>query len=317
MKISIITPVYNRADCIGRCIESVLSQKDFDDFEMYVIADISTDGTEDIVRGYADKDNRIKLLVLPQRGGINKARNWGIQEATGDYIMILDSDDWLVDDALFTINDSINAYPQYHYFMFEDNDRMEYYKQNGLQKQHTTELHFNDFLSGKISGDFVHVIKAEIIKNNFFNEEVNSYEGFTFMKFYKEAQNTLFIDKIITERERNRDDSATYTMIRSNLHLVKEELDAYYSYLNEFDEYMAKYNDRSNLYYYYNRMLEDCLILKDNNEYKHISNHFSKYNIKIKKYIRLIRFTNTGDLYYTMLKMFYYMKYNVIKKKVG
>jgi glycosyltransferase involved in cell wall biosynthesis len=91
--VSVIIPTYNRADHVGRGIRSVLTQT-FQDFEVLIVDDGSTDKSEEIVRGF--NDSRILYLRRDTNGGAAAARNTGIQAARGEYIAFLDSDDeWL------------------------------------------------------------------------------------------------------------------------------------------------------------------------------------------------------------------------------
>lgn len=91
--VSVIIPTYNRANLIGRAIRSVLNQT-YQDLELLVIDDGSTDGTDDVVRGFADP--RIHYLRRDSNGGASAARNTGIRRAKGRYMAFLDSDDeWL------------------------------------------------------------------------------------------------------------------------------------------------------------------------------------------------------------------------------
>lgn len=94
--VSIITPAYNCAQYIVDAIESVLAQS-FDNWEMWIVDDCSTDDTADIVNRYAS-DPRINLMQNEANLGGAGARNRGIEAATGRYIAFLDSDDvWAVD----------------------------------------------------------------------------------------------------------------------------------------------------------------------------------------------------------------------------
>jgi glycosyltransferase involved in cell wall biosynthesis len=89
--VSVITPAYNVADFLGEAIDSVLAQTE-GDFEYLIVDDGSTDGTDRIVRAYAERDPRIRLVSAGHRGS-SGARNLGIQQARGTYIAFLDGDD--------------------------------------------------------------------------------------------------------------------------------------------------------------------------------------------------------------------------------
>ncbi len=97
--VSIVTPVYQCEDLVARTIESVLAQT-YEDWEMLLIDDCSTDGSAAIVRAYAEKDSRICYEKLSVNSGAAVARNTAIGKARGRYIAFLDSDDLWVPDKL-------------------------------------------------------------------------------------------------------------------------------------------------------------------------------------------------------------------------
>lgn len=90
VKVSVIMPVHNREIFIGEAIRSILDQT-FDDFELLVLDDASTDHTRDVVESF--KDSRIRLIALPKKTSLPILRNHGLQEAQGEYIAFMDSDD--------------------------------------------------------------------------------------------------------------------------------------------------------------------------------------------------------------------------------
>ena len=90
--VSIITPSYNSSNFIAETIKSVLNQT-YQEWEMIIIDDYSSDISINIIEKYIKKDNRIKLLKLEKNVGPAYARNIGIKEAKGKYISFLDSDD--------------------------------------------------------------------------------------------------------------------------------------------------------------------------------------------------------------------------------
>ena len=98
MKFSIIIPVYNVEKYLRECLDSVLGQS-FPDWEAVCVNDGSTDASASVLREYESIDSRIKVITQPN-GGLSKARNTGLSAAKGDYVIFLDSDDWLEPDAL-------------------------------------------------------------------------------------------------------------------------------------------------------------------------------------------------------------------------
>ncbi len=97
-KISVIIPAYNSEKYISSCLNSIINQS-FDDFEVIVINDGSCDKTGEIALEYAKKDKRIKYFSQKNKGP-SSARNLGIKEAKGEYILFVDCDDWLNSDYL-------------------------------------------------------------------------------------------------------------------------------------------------------------------------------------------------------------------------
>lgn len=97
-RFSFIIPVYNVEPYLSECLDSVLSQ-DFEDFEVCVVDDGSSDGSSLICDEYAARDRRIKLCHQ-ENGGVSVARNRALDMATGEYIWFVDSDDYVLPGAL-------------------------------------------------------------------------------------------------------------------------------------------------------------------------------------------------------------------------
>lgn len=96
--VSVIIPVYNVEKYLEECMESILSQT-IKNFEVILVDDGSQDNSGKICDKYAEKDVRVKVLHK-SNGGQSSARNYGLDHATGDYILYVDSDDYLSSDYL-------------------------------------------------------------------------------------------------------------------------------------------------------------------------------------------------------------------------
>lgn len=94
-KISIIVPVYNVSEYLPKCINSLLGQT-YQNVEIICVNDGSTDNSLIILQKYAEKSSRIHIINQKNRG-VSEARNHGMNAATGDWIMFVDSDDWIDD----------------------------------------------------------------------------------------------------------------------------------------------------------------------------------------------------------------------------
>ena len=92
-RVSVVMPMYNGLHYVGEAIERIISQT-FEDWELLVIDDTSTDGSPEVVREYCARDKRIKLLTNnSDLHGAGPARNIGIENAVGEYVAMMDADD--------------------------------------------------------------------------------------------------------------------------------------------------------------------------------------------------------------------------------
>lgn len=98
MKLSIVIPVYRVEQYLAACVQSVLEQ-DWTDWEAILVDDGSPDRCGALCDAWAMRDSRIRAIHR-ENGGLSAARNTGIDAATGDYVLFLDSDDWLAPGAL-------------------------------------------------------------------------------------------------------------------------------------------------------------------------------------------------------------------------
>lgn len=103
---TIIVPMYNVQPYISECIESVIAQT-YPNWELIIVDDESKDDSLKIARQYAEMDSRIKIIVK-KHGGLPQTRNYGLREATGDYIVLLDGDDYLSAEHLEKCNNILD-----------------------------------------------------------------------------------------------------------------------------------------------------------------------------------------------------------------
>lgn len=107
MKLSIIIPVYNAEAHLRQCLDSILDQK-FEDYELLLINDGSTDKSENICIEYAEKDGRVKVYHQ-KNSGVSAARNKGLENAIGEWITFVDSDDYIRENYFIDIIKHENA----------------------------------------------------------------------------------------------------------------------------------------------------------------------------------------------------------------
>ena len=97
-KISVIIPVYNAEKTIRRCLESIMSSE-YEEYEVIVVDDGSTDNSASILFEYVNRDRRVKIINQPNSGP-SIARNKGLELAEGEIIAFVDSDDYVRNDYL-------------------------------------------------------------------------------------------------------------------------------------------------------------------------------------------------------------------------
>lgn len=117
MKISFVLPVYKVEAYLRECVESITCQT-YQDIEIILVDDGSPDSCPVLCDKLAAEDRRVKVLHKPN-GGLSDARNAGLEIATGEYIVYVDSDDlWIGDDSLSNLVTLINKYPQCQFYGF-------------------------------------------------------------------------------------------------------------------------------------------------------------------------------------------------------
>ena len=114
-KVTVIVPIYNVEKYVRQAIESTINQT-YKNLEIILVDDGSTDSSKQICDEYKEKYDRVKV-IHKENGGLSDARNAGLEECTGKYIMFLDSDDFLEPDAVENM---------YNEIVKKDDDRIEW-----------------------------------------------------------------------------------------------------------------------------------------------------------------------------------------------
>lgn len=96
MRLSIAVPVYNTKPYLEACLQSIINQT-YQDIEILIIDDGSTDGSDVVCKAFADKDNRV-IYIRQENRGLIGARRTGVEHASGEFLMFVDSDDWIEPD---------------------------------------------------------------------------------------------------------------------------------------------------------------------------------------------------------------------------
>jgi glycosyltransferase involved in cell wall biosynthesis len=184
-KISIIVPVYNVEKYLSRCIDSLLRQT-YQNFELILVDDGSSDTSSDICDLYVQKDIRVKC-IHKKNGGVSSARNIGIEQAVGDYIVFVDSDDWVKDWYLERIILSLKGKDMLFYGACISNSKGQVLSTLKLKNLNSDLIPYLEILSYLLNTEvFGHtwmmIIKKNLICSNDirFLENISIHEDFIF-----------------------------------------------------------------------------------------------------------------------------------------
>lgn len=183
--ISIIVPVYNAAQYIERCVCSVVNQS-YGDWELILVNDGSTDQSEQIIKSLIENDSRIKYYYK-NNGGVSSARNWGIRHANGDFLLFVDSDDWLAYNTCEVLIKNINksqgdcvifGFNQTHGHVWAPEKDKEYSSLSELKRD------FDYWLNTELLSSSVNKLYRKSVLCDTFNEKVSFGEDLIFSLGY-------------------------------------------------------------------------------------------------------------------------------------
>jgi len=240
MKISIIVPVYNVAEYLEKSLESLVNQT-FDDYEIILVNDGSNDSSLDILNKYAEKYPEKIVVINKKNGGQASARNLGIEKARGEYVIFVDSDDYIDADTLkITYNQVVKTGADIvcfkNYEVFDDkiiDSRVkELNASNAIKK----------YILNQVGPCFKLIKKDIIIQNKLYFPKLKAYEDIAVMPAYG-----LFAKKITFI-----DDKLYYYLMRQgstmNQTVYSEKLEHIFPSLNNLLD-IFKSNDSLENYY--------------------------------------------------------------------
>lgn len=199
MKISIIIPVYNCVNYLTDCIESIIAQT-VQDFEIIMIDDGSTDGSEKVCDRYADSDKRFSVIHQKNQG-VSVARNAGLRKAKGDFISFIDADDTLDRDMYELLLSYAEQYADagiVHcgYKRVEDGVITPIHDTKQVVVQ-TSEEAIRCLLAGKlfVGGLWNKLFRRSEVKNLYFAESLKINEDILYnFEAFNLAQKSVFVD---------------------------------------------------------------------------------------------------------------------------
>ncbi len=280
--VSVIVPVYNVEQYLSECLESLISQT-YTNIEIIVVNDGSTDKSENIIKSFQEKFKNI-IYIYQENKGVSEARNIGLKNSKGDYVLFVDSDDYIDIYMIEKMYSNANKYDADvvicgHTKFYEENYAKKQIVNYNLDENciYDGEQVLNLLLSSKVKGFLTAKLfkRSRLVESNFFLEP-NRYieDWFPLIKQIKESRVITFINEALYYyRQRNG----------STLHNVNKKLLDDYVYTvdkinNYFNENNIEYNSEcknvfdcetfySVVRYFYLNFYKD-LIEKQNDIYK-------------------------------------------------
>ncbi|MRH42706.1 glycosyltransferase [Aquibacillus halophilus] len=271
-KITVIVPVYKAEQYIHKCIDSILSQT-FECFELILINDGTPDKSGKICDEYALKDNRVIVNHKPN-GGVSSARNNGIKIAKGEYMLFVDSDDWIEPNTLSTLidhtlndeNDVIIFGLIKDLFSKKELIKSEY---NGFFKKQQISIEDlrNNFIyflnSVGMHPSWMYLFKTDIIveQNLYFDSKLVLYEDFDFnLRYLNHSSKITFIPDALYHY--NLDASTNQLAKRNKINIVSDistVCNSLFDFINHTNQNMMLKKNAEQMYSYVLPMYTLCL----------------------------------------------------------
>ncbi|MFF3023905.1 glycosyltransferase family 2 protein [Gottfriedia sp. NPDC057948] len=263
-KVSIIVPIYNVEKYLTRCLDSLINQT-YTNIEIILINDGSLDKSDEIAMNYVNLDKRIKLFNQSNQGQA-KARNVGISKSTGDYIMFVDSDDWLDTSCISCCVDEI---------LKKDADLV-IFDMNLIKKNATYYLSYDLSIYGSHSGPCNKLYSKKLWVDKYFPIGV-WYEDLGIMPIIvKNARNKVKINKALYNYDFTRESSQSHQIQENKIRDILKMLDLVYLEL-------VDYQKKDELEYLFiqhilgGAVYRKALLIKDKNVRKEIIDESMEY----------------------------------------
>lgn len=181
--LSIIIPVYNAAETLDRCIKSIIKQTIGENIEIIIINDGSTDDSVEVCKKYVDVDSRIKVISKCNEG-VAVARNIGLDNANGEYISWIDSDDYVCDGWFQTIKEAMES--EYDLIFFDYNIVTDKMNRTKRYRRKTSDIKLFDFCYDLVVGKIPSHLWSKVFKKKYwdnirFGNDISYCEDYSIM----------------------------------------------------------------------------------------------------------------------------------------
>jgi hypothetical protein len=264
--VSVVIPCYNHALFLAEALNSVLEQT-YDNWECIIVNDGSSDNTETIANDWCKKDIRFKYF-FKENGGLSSARNLGLANSKGDFILFLDSDDFIApeklllsvksfmeDTSLDLVITDFNSVLRAKLVQLEPFVKLADFTFNLENILHKWDLGFSIPIHCAL-------FKKDSVGDIRFNEKLKAKEDWLFwIQFFKSDSRTLYINQPLVTYRMHEDSMTKNVLLMNNnqelvINLIKKELNAtefelfilnrLKSYQSKYIEYSVKYSEQKN-----------------------------------------------------------------------
>lgn len=225
IKISVIIPTYNRAHFLCETVKSVFAQS-FEDYEIIVVDDGSTDETREAIKVFSDKPNF--RYYFQENKGRSTARNLGTEKAFGEYLMFLDSDDTLEPQALETLYDVARKYTESEvvggrYRWFEDQGKVYDLGYQWLEREAFSEYLFVEKIRQFFLCQGSYIIRKELVQRiGGFPVSLEAGEDIQFFCSYCDAAKISVISDVIVNVRRHHGNTSKEDTDRSIIEVSQQ-----------------------------------------------------------------------------------------------
>ncbi|MGH2268585.1 glycosyltransferase family 2 protein [Streptococcus uberis] len=264
-KVSIIIPIYNTGNYLAQCIDSLLAQS-YKNIEIILINDGSVDNSETICQNYARKDERIRYFSQDNQG-VSAARNNGLREATGSYVMFVDGDDWLESNAvseMMCIIENNNTDGCYCSRYYQNHDTVMISTVQNLGLYIDAKLIMIEHLLYRfIASPCFSIVNLEKVKDCYFDEELFTLEDWEYnLRVLSRLESLSIIDRPYYHYRfvKGSASNSELTFRKLSCLLIPEKVNAY---IVEHHQELVKYVDYVPVF-----LLNHMLVVLANSTYK-------------------------------------------------
>lgn len=243
-KVSVIIPVYNAGQYLNKCLDSILNQT-YKNIELIVINDGSIDNSLDILNQYSKKYKNIRI-INKENAGVSEARNDGIKNSNGEYLMFVDADDWIDIDMIEKMMDFVHINKADIVkcgYVRDSITKQEFFpiapKMN-VYSYDNKQLLYDEFIKNyNYNSSCTQIFNKKLLKNNIlFNSKIKIGEDLLFnMELYTNAEIIVSLPECYYHYFYNDNSATTKKKLSSIITRCEDAIEVYYHYFNYYKKW--------------------------------------------------------------------------------